>query len=75
MARFTRHARNRLRLWRLDEADVIVALEQPDRVTPSDRGRLNAWKRSAERWLRVTYTVEDSGRVVITVTPRRRGPA
>jgi hypothetical protein len=72
--RFTRHARNRLRLWKLSEADVTEVLRRPDRTTPTSHpGRTNAWKRVGDRWLRVTFTVEGETTVVITVTPRGRG--
>jgi hypothetical protein len=74
MIRFTRHARNRMRLWRLTEAVVTEALRQPDQVTPSSQGQRHAWKQHAAGWLRVTYSQEDQTLMVITVTVRRRGP-
>jgi Domain of unknown function (DUF4258) len=74
MIRFTRHARNRMRLWRLTEAEVTEALRTPDQVTPSSHGERHAWKQTARGWLRVTSVQEDETFVVITVTVRRRGP-
>jgi len=64
----TRHARNRMRLWHLTEADVMRILTQPDRVKPSRRGRQHAWQQTARGWLRVTYAEEGETRVVVTVT-------
>jgi hypothetical protein len=75
MIRFTRHARNRMRLYRLTEADVSDALRQPHHVTPTSRGEQHAWKHVPTGWLRVTYVEEHQTLVVvITVTVRRRGP-
>ncbi len=70
----TRHARNRMRLWHLTEADVTRVLTQPDRVTPSRHERQHAWQQTASGCLRVTYAEEGGIRVVVTVTVRRRGP-
>ncbi len=72
--RFSRHARNRMRLWKIAEADVRMALEKPEDVTPSYRGRKNAWKQFGKSWLRVTYAEEAKATVVVTVTPMDRKP-
>jgi Domain of unknown function (DUF4258) len=74
MIRFTRHARNRMRLYQLTEADVTGALRQPDRVTPTSHGEQHAWKHIPRGWLRVTSVEENQILIVITVTVRRRGP-
>lgn len=60
------------RFWhiRLEEVESTLAL--PDRVIPTDKGRLNAIKGFGERFLRVTYMDEADHILVITVTPRRR---
>lgn len=74
MLHFTRHARNRMRFWSLTEAEVASVLTQPDRVTSSSHGRLNAWKQTEGYWLRITYAEEGQTLTVVTVTLRRRGP-
>ena len=74
MIRFTRHARNRMRLYRVTQAEVTDALRQPDRVTPTSSGEQHAWKQIPRGWLRVTYAQEGQGSLVITVTVGRRGP-
>jgi hypothetical protein len=74
MIRFTRHARNRVRLYHLTEADVSDALRQPDGVTPSSHGEQHAWKHTSRGWLRVTHVKEGQTTIIITVTVRRRGP-
>jgi hypothetical protein len=71
---FIRHARNRLRRLKLDQHTVIGWLVAPEVVTPSDAGRLNAWKHTERGWFRITYQQESQGLVVITVTHRRHGP-
>lgn len=74
MRRFTRHARNRMCLYHLTEAEVSDALRQPDRVTSTSHGEQHAWKPIPRGWLRVTCVKEDQTTIVITVTVRRRGP-
>jgi len=74
MIRFTRHARNRPRFWRLSESDVVAAVNQPDALTPSIKGRSNVWKHQAEGWLRATIVGEVEDTAIMTVTRRRRGP-
>ncbi|MBI2910722.1 MAG: hypothetical protein HYY05_01160 [Chloroflexi bacterium] len=44
-----------------------------DLVTASYHGRWNAWKQTERGWVRVPYVDVGAERVVITVTPRRRG--
>ena len=74
MIRFTHHARNRMRMYHLTEAEVSDALRQPDGVTPTRHGEQHAWKHIPRGWLRVTCVKEDQTTIVITVTVRRRGP-
>ncbi len=72
--RLTRHAKNRLRRWDIQEAQIAEALNRPEKKTEGRVGRFHAWTRAEARWLRVTYVAEPAGLVVITVTLRRRGP-
>ena len=71
--RYSRHARNRLRLWRLDHDTIAEAIDRSDAVTPSVKGRQNAWKRLDGRWVRVTFIDEVAEFAVVTVTVRRGG--
>lgn len=73
MTRFTRHARHRMRLYRLTDDEVINALTQPDRLTPTGHGEQHAWKQIPTGWLRITFAEEHQDEVVITVTIRRHG--
>ncbi|MDP2935389.1 MAG: hypothetical protein Q8O86_02745 [Dehalococcoidia bacterium] len=72
--RISRHGKNQMRFWGITEAEIALALADPDKVTDSIKGRKNAWKKGAGYWLRVTYLEEKGGFVIVTVTPRRRGP-
>ena len=76
---FSRHARNRMRRNRISREVVSRILTQPVAVTPAREGRSHAWglypvPRTRTEWLTVTFTEEDGVIVIITVTPRRRGP-
>lgn len=72
--RISRHARNQIRYWRLTDDDVIGALDAPDAVTPSIKGRSNAWKQTDDYLLKVTFIEERDALVVVTVgLPGRRG--
>jgi hypothetical protein len=61
-----------MRFWRIDSADVVLTLEQPDTVVPSEKGRLNAVRKLDQGFLRVTYKEELDHLLVVTVTPRRK---
>ena len=72
---YTRHARNRMRLYEIVPDEVIEALAYPSLIQPGEHGRQHAWKTmQTGKTLRITF-VEESGRyVVITVTPKRFMP-
>jgi hypothetical protein len=76
---FSRHARNRMRRYRqtleLTENDVAAALDRPEVILPSIRGRSNAWKNFGDFWLRVTFIEQAHRRVVVIVTVKRQGPS
>ncbi len=57
---------------KIDPADITAALEHPDVVLPSVKGRSNAIRRTGDRFLRVTYKEEFDRIIVVTVTPRKR---
>ena len=76
---YTRHARNRLRLYRISRDEVEALVQNPVQLIPQDQHRLNAWgrlrvMRTQTEWVRVTYVVEQAVTVIISVTPRRTGP-
>jgi hypothetical protein len=63
-----------MRYWKLSHEDIERALLDPDRITPSQSGRSNAWKLLDSNWLRITFIDELDKRVIITVTVRDKGP-
>lgn len=71
-----RHAKNKLRRYRdrLVEAEITAAIEHPDEVTPSEKGRSNAWKQRETDWIRVTYRTHGNRIDVVTITLKDRGP-
>ena len=69
---YTRHARNRMRLYRITRNEVELALEDPDFLELDADNHLNATKVIASRIIRVTYVEEESQTVIITVMPKDR---
>ena len=73
----SRHARNRVKKFRISPQEVRETIDMPDFTEPSEKGRQNAWKKKGNRYIRVTYLKEEAEIVVITVTlkerPARRG--
>lgn len=73
MIKYTRHAKNRMRLHRITEAEIESAINNPDFIEPSPEGKLNVWKKVSEKYLRVTFK-EDAGKVlVITAVKKKKG--
>ena len=74
----TRHARNRIRRRRpfvITEEDVKAVLQEPEADEADEDEARNAWGRIRRNWwLRVTYSRERHGVVVLTVVARKRGP-
>ena len=56
--RFSRHARNNMRLYKIAEQDIIKAIEEPD-STSREGGRLTAFKHFSKKFsgysLKVVY--------------------
>jgi hypothetical protein len=72
--RLTRHARNRMRRREIGEDLIQATLEGPDWEERSEAGRINRWKRVADRFLRVTYRDEPNHIVVISAVFKRTPP-
>jgi hypothetical protein len=74
--RFSRHAKNQLR-WRrlaLDPDLAIDIIEKPDRTTPTEKNRTNAWRQRNGGWHRVTYIVEGDTITIISINEDDIGP-
>ncbi len=71
--KYTRHAKNRMRMHNITEAEVEAALEKPDFAEPSVDGRVNAWKETGGKFLRVTYKDEPARILVVTAVKKKKG--
>ena len=71
--KFTRHAKNRMRMHGISESDVLSAIEKPEFLEPSVGDRINAWITTPERFLRVTYRDEKDEIFVITAVKKKTG--
>ena len=70
--KLARHAKNRMRMHGITEAEIDSAIERPDFTEPSVEGRINVWKKIGDRFLRVTY--KDEGRIlIITAVKKKKG--
>ncbi len=70
---YTRHAKNRMRWHEITESEIELAILKPDFVEPSIENRLNAWKKTFEKYLRVTYREETDKILVITAVKKQKG--
>ena len=66
MVKFDRHARRRMKWRKISEAEVIMALENPERIEDTIQERKNAYRLIGDRFLKVTYKVEPEGILVIS---------
>ncbi len=53
--------------WRkISEAEVMMTLENPERIEDTIKGRKNAYRLIGDRFLKVTYKLEPHGILVIS---------
>lgn len=71
--KYTRHAKNRMRMHAITEAEVEVTIKKPDFTEPSGEDRTNVWKKAGEKFLRVTYKNDSAGILVITAVKKKKG--
>lgn len=71
--KYTRHAKNRMRMHDITEAEVEAAIEEPDFTEPSVEDRTNAWKKTGDKFLRVSYKDEPARVLVITAVKKKKG--
>ena len=70
--RFTKHAKNRLRLYKLSHADVEFVVANPLR---KERELPDKWRYLGQiegRWIRVVVPDDDPD-LIVSVHPRRHG--
>ena len=70
----SRHARNRMRKFRISPEEASQAIEAAECIEPTEKGRQNAWKKKDDKYIRVTYLGEEERSVVVTVTLKDRLP-
>jgi hypothetical protein len=71
MIKFDRHAKRRMKWRRISEQEVYLALENPDKIEESIKGRTNAYKLIGKRYIKVTYKKTLEGVLVISVVDKR----
>jgi hypothetical protein len=71
--RYARHAKNRMRWHRISEEEVISAIQKPDFLETSVEGRFNAWLKTSDRFLRVTYKEDSEKYFVVTAVKKKNG--
>jgi hypothetical protein len=69
---YDRHAKKRMKDRSVSEDEAQFALDSPDSVLPSVKGRMNTFKYLNGRYLRITWKDEAGKRLVITVTIRKK---
>ncbi|GEM_PF-612019 len=70
--KYDRHAKRRMKDRHVIEDEVKSAIEDPDFLEQSIKGRLNAFKFINGRYLRVTFKEEPEHIFIITVTIRKK---
>ena len=69
---YDRHAKKRMKDREVSENETELAIKNPDFCEPSVKGRINAFKFTNGRYLRVTFKEEGDYILVITVTIRKK---
>ena len=64
--KFSRHARRQMKWRKITEKEVKMAINNPDKLEDSIKGRKNAFKTAEGRLLKITYKPEDGDVIVIT---------
>lgn len=70
--RYDRHAKRRMKERDVSEEEAETAINNPDYQEPSIKGRMNSYRFTGSRHLRITYREEADYILVITVTIRKK---
>ena len=68
--RYDRHAKRRMKEREVTEEETEMAINNPDYIEPSIKGRKNAYKFIGSRFLRVTFKEEIENILVIESVAR-----
>lgn len=71
--KYTRHAKNRMRMRNISDFEISTAIGEPDFTESSVDDRANVWKKSADKFLRVTYKELVDKIVIITAVKKKKG--
>jgi len=64
--RFSRHARRQMKWRKIAQGEIEMAINSPDRLEDTRKGRKNAFKTTQGRLLKITYKPEGDDVIVIT---------
>jgi hypothetical protein len=70
--KYTRHARNRMRLHRITEVEIELSIKKPEHLEPSVEGRSNVWIETSGKFLRVTYKEKEDRFLIISAVKKRK---
>lgn len=62
-----------MRLHKISEEEIELAINKPDFIEVSSEGRFNAWMKISEKYLRVTFKQEAERILIITAVKQRKG--
>jgi hypothetical protein len=68
--RFDRHAERRMKWRRISEEEVYQALNNPDKMEESIRGRINVYKSIGQKYIKVTYKKFPEEILIISVVDK-----
>lgn len=71
--KYTRHAKNRMRCHQITNTEIESAVNNPDFMEVISEGRVNAWMKVSEKYIRVTYKKESDKIYVITAVKKKKG--
>ncbi len=69
---FSRHAKKQMKWRRITEEEVEEVVSNPDRLEDTIKGRKNAFRLIGEKLLKITYTAENDGIIIITAIVKKR---
>jgi len=71
--RFDRYAKRRMKWRGISEDEVYLALQEPERIEKSIRGRVNVYKLIGRRYIKVTYKELLGETLVISAVDKGKG--
>ncbi|MBI5750454.1 MAG: DUF4258 domain-containing protein [Nitrospinae bacterium] len=69
---FSRHAKRQMKWREVNEDEIRNTISNPEKIEDSIKGRKNAFKHIAEKWLKVTFKHKSNKIVIITVVDKNK---